>query len=152
MSKMAPPPPAPPYALVKCGAHTKNGYVPEKNFNGKKFSKSIFSFLKHVLDDSKSIPTKKIFEKFSKKFFGLNRFRMVQNVFKNENVDFENFFPLKIFFRDIAVFSKYWWPKNRKFFEKIFLVGIDLEWFKTYFKTTISILKIFSHWKFFSET
>ena len=40
-------------------------------------------------------------------------------------------------------------PKKTKFFRKFFLVGIDLEWFKTYFKMKISILKIFSHWKFF---
>ena len=58
------------------------------------------------------------------------------------------FFPLKFFFRDIAVFSKNWWPKNQKFFE-FFLVGIDLEWFKTCSKTKISILKILPHWKFF---
>ena len=32
------------------------------------------------------------------------------------------------------------WPKNRKNFEKFFLVGINLELFKTYFKTKISIL------------
>ena len=38
------------------------------------------------------------------------------------------------------------WPKNRKFSKnsrKFFLVGIDSEWFKTYFKMKISILKIF---------
>ena len=40
------------------------------------------------------------------------------------------------------------WPKMaeiEKIFEKNFLIEIDLEWLKTYFKTKISILKIFSH-------
>ena len=46
---------------------------------------------------------------FRKKIFGRNRFRMVQNVFSNENINFENFFPLKNFFGDIAVFSTNWW-------------------------------------------
>ena len=48
------------------------------------------------------------------------------------------------------------YPKNdqkienfRNFFEKIFLVGIDSECFKTYFEMKISILKIFSSWKIF---
>ena len=41
------------------------------------------------------------------------------------------------------------WPKNRKNFRNFFLVKIDLEWSKTCFKTKISILKIFSRWKFF---
>ena len=38
----------------------KNGNVPEKYFNGKIFKIYIF-VLKHVLDHSKSIPTKKFF-------------------------------------------------------------------------------------------
>ena len=53
--------------------------------------------------------------------------------------------------------SKNWFfgPKNGKNdqkienFSKFFLVGIDLEWSKTCFKTKISISKIFSLWKFF---
>ena len=35
--------------------------------------------------------------KFFAIFFGRNRFRMVQNVFINENIDFENFYRLKFF-------------------------------------------------------
>ena len=31
------------------------------------------------------------FRKIFEIFFGRNRFRMVQNVFQNENIDFENF-------------------------------------------------------------
>ena len=62
-------------------------------------------------------------------------------------------FPLN-FFSGTAVFSKNWWPKNRKVFEKkFFLVGIGLEWSKTCFEMKISILKIFSRWKlFFRDT
>ena len=58
-------------------------------------------------------------------------------------------FHVKIFFSDIAIFSKNWWRKYGKFFDKVFLIGIDLELSKMYFKTKISILKIFSHWKSF---
>ena len=36
--------------------------------------------------------------------------------------------------------------QNRKFFEKNFLVGIDSEWSKTYFKTKISISKKISYY------
>ena len=43
----------------------KNGYVPEKNFQREKIFKIDIFVLKHVLDHSKSIPTKKNFEKFS---------------------------------------------------------------------------------------
>ena len=44
-------------------------------------------------------------------------------------------------------------PKKifRKFFEKFFLVGIDLEWSKTCFKTKISILKFFPIEIFFRD-
>ena len=41
----------------------KNGYVPEKNFQWEKIFKIDIFVLKHVLDDSKSIPTQKIFSK-----------------------------------------------------------------------------------------
>ena len=41
----------------------KNGYVPEKNFQREKIFKIDIFVLKHVLDHSKSIPTKKIFRK-----------------------------------------------------------------------------------------
>ena len=34
-------------------------------------------------------------------FFGRNRFQMVQNVFQNENIEFENFVLVENFFRDI---------------------------------------------------
>ena len=40
--------------------------------------------------------------------------------------------------------------KVKNFGRKIFLVGIDSEWFETYFKTKISKSKIFSRVKFFS--
>ena len=43
----------------------KNGYVPEKNFQREKIFKIDIFVLKHVLDHSKSILTKKIFENFS---------------------------------------------------------------------------------------
>ena len=42
----------------------KNGYVPEKNFQREKIFKIDIFVLKHVLDHSKSIPTKKVFETF----------------------------------------------------------------------------------------
>ena len=41
--------------------------------------------------------------------------------------------------------------KKSKIFRKNFLVGIDLEWSKTYFKTQISILKIFPVGNFFRD-
>ena len=41
------------------------------------------------------------------------------------------------------------WQSHKILVEKIFLVGIDLEWSETYFKTKISKLKIFAHYNFF---
>ena len=52
-------------------------------------------------------------------------------------------------------FFKKWGLKSKKmaktkiFGRKFFLVGIDSEWSKTYFKMKISISKIFSHYNFF---
>ena len=42
------------------------------------------------------------------------------------------------------------WQSQKILVEKFFLVGIDSECFKTYFKPKISKSKIFSHVKFFS--
>ena len=69
---------------------------------------------------------------------------MVQNVFLNENVGFENFFPVEIFSQGHSRSLKNWWPQNRNFFAKSFLARIDLEWSKTHYKTKISTLKIFT--------
>ena len=64
---------------------------------------------------------------------------------------FRKFFPivtcLSHFFEKLGHRSKKW--QRQKFLvEKFFLVGIDSEWSKTYFKTKISISKIFSHYDF----
>ena len=60
----------------------------------------------------------------------------------------QNFFE---FFFSKKIKKSIFWPKNdqkieifRNFFE-FFLAGISLKWSKTYFKTKISISKIFSH-------
>ena len=79
-----------------------------------------------------------------KNFFGRNRFRMVQNVFKNENLDFEK---NSILTRHSHFFQKMG-PQVKKMaktkiFGRFFLVGIDSEWSKTCFKTKISISKNF---------
>ena len=118
-----------------------NGWKKFQNFSPQKFEKSIFWVQKWQKMTKKS----KIFRKFFLVGIVLEWFKTCFTT----KYRFWKFFPLKIFFWDIAVLSKNWSPKNRKIFEKNFLVGINLEWSKTYFKTKISILKIFSHWNFF---
>ena len=71
------------------------------------------------------------FRNFFEKFFlvGIDS-EWFKTYFKMKISILKIFSSWKIFFWDIAVFSKNWWPKNRKIFE-IFLVGIGLEWFQT---------------------
>ena len=76
-------------------------------------------------------------------FFGRNRFWMFRNVFYTKNLEIENFFwDLVIFGRN----TKKW--QSLKFLVDFF-VWIDSECFKTYFKTKLSKLKIFSRSKNF---
>ena len=87
----------------------KNSQNYYQNF-GKNLSKKIFwaqNFQTIVSCPTMIKMTKKI-ENFSKKIFGRNRFRMVQNVFQDKNIDFENFSPLKIFFLGHSRFFKKW--------------------------------------------
>ena len=67
------------------------------------------------------------------------------NPFEVGEKKFQNFAPKKL---KKSIFWAQKWSKmtkkNRKIFEKFFLVKIDLEWSKTCFQSKISILKIFS--------
>ena len=142
----------------------------KKFLMGKIFEIDIF-VLKHVLDHYKSILTKKIFfEKFSiffghfSSFFGPKHRKFFENFFLvgtdlewsktrfKAKISILKIFPVENFFWDIAVFFRKISDQKIENFRKIFLVGIDLEWSKTCFKTKISILKIFSVEILFSGT
>ena len=112
-----------------CPFSSKKWLSPRKNFStGNFFRNQLFRF-KIRLKHSESIWKKK-------SIFFSNRFRMFQNVFWTEKVDFEKKILLNIFFWDLTIFWRKW-PKGEKFrkkFEKKIVVGIDSECFKTYFK------------------
>ena len=86
-------------------------------------------------------------------YFGRNRFRMVQNVFQKENLDFEKKFPLWL---DIAIFSKNGVTsrnndKNKKFFveKKIFFWSESIQnGPKRILKRKSRFRKIFPLWLF----
>ena len=82
-------------------------------------------------------------------FFGSESIQNGPKRVLNLNYRFWKFFPLKTFFLGHSRFFEILVTKKSKIFRKFFFIGIDLEWLKTYFKTKISILKIFSRWKFF---
>ena len=89
------------------------------------------------------------FRNFFEKFFWSESIQNGSKRILKWKFRFWKFFPVE-FFLDSRFFEKLGhrskkWQRQKFLVEKIFLVGIDSEWSKTYFKTKISISKIFSH-------
>ena len=140
----------------------KNGYVPEKIFPKSFLIKSSKRgdcntiLLKWVKKISKFRPQK--IQKFDKssepaeldrRRDACNSAKWPQyNPFEMGEKNFKIFLPN---IQKIDLFGPKMAKNDQKIgnFSKYFLVGIDLERFKTCFKTKILILKIFSRWNFF---
>ena len=86
---------------------------------------------------------------WSKKFFWSESIKNGPKRILKRKSRFRKFFLivtcLSHFFEKLGHKSKKW-LRQKFLVEKIFLVGIESEWSKTYFKTKISISKIFSHY------
>ena len=103
--------------------------------------------LRMIFKMAKIVKNDKVKKFWSKKFFlGRNRLRMFQNVFQTENLQIKHFSRV-IFFLGLghflAIIDKIVKKQIKKVWSKTFLVSIDSECFKTYFKTKISKSKIF---------
>lgn len=93
---------------------------------------------------------------FLENSFFIKSIQSSQNVFWNENINFDNFSPFVNFSLGTAVL--FWkimimdqkWSRQNIFMKISLLIWINLERFKTYSKTRISVL-IFSLLWFFSE-
>ena len=115
-----------------------NFFFEKKFFQTKTFERPLFLTTFGQKFDKSSEPTE-----FNRRRDACNSSKYPQyNLYDTDEKMFRNF-SLKISENLFLVLKRQKIPKNR-FFEKTILVGIDMEYSKTYSKTKISSLKIFS--------